>query len=270
MLSVILVQYNNAGLTKKAIESFRNWVLCDHEILLVDNASTDADARKVFEHEEGVRCIFNNENLGFGKANNIAARNATGDTLLFLNNDTITTMDFASPILREFGEDPALGIAGPRLLNADGSFQISGGSLPTFAVEIRDKLLYYLVDKGNVAARNHAERRSMRNREVGWVTGAALFIKADLFNRLGGFDDSFFMFFEDKDLCLRARNVGYSVRYVPEPALVHLRGGSSRSPGIRAVYRDSQKTYYGKHRPWVERALLNVYLTVTAKGDESP
>ncbi len=189
-------------------------------------------------------------------------KKAKGDILLFLNNDTITTTDFVSRVLREFGEDPLLGIAGPRLLNADGSFQLSGGDLPTFAVEIRDKLLHGLVDRKLGPALNFAERQSIKKRNAEWVTGAALFIRADLFGRLGGFDERFFMFFEDKDLCLRARDAGYSVRYIAEASLIHLRGGSSGgvSDKIRTAYRESQRAYYEKHRPRHERLLLRMYL----------
>ena len=271
MLSVILVQHNNVGLTKQAIESFRAAVQTESEIILVDNASTEAQARTTFVNEQSVECIFNNENLGFGKANNLAAGKARGDILLFLNNDTISTMDFVTPVLKEFKDDASLGIAGPRLLNADGSFQLSGGDLPTIAVEARDKIVYGLVDRKNTAVREYAERQSLRNRKVEWVTGAALFIRAELFKRLGGFDERFFMFFEDKDLCLRARKEGSSVRYIPEASVVHLRGGSTGglSKRIKAIYRNSQKAYYEKHRPWHERFLLNAYLSITSEEGPS-
>lgn len=269
MLSVILVQYNNAGLTKRAIESFTEMISVPSEIILVDNGSTEADATRVFRDMPNVHLIINKENLGFGKANNLAARRAKGDILLFLNNDTITSMDFVSPILREFGSDPLLGAVGPRVLNNDGSFQLSGGDLPTFAVEICDKVLYGLVDQKVGAAVRYAERRSLRKRKVGWVTGAALFVRAGLFKQLGGFDERFFMFFEDKDLCLRIGEAGYDVRMMPEVSVVHLRGasGAGVSDRIQHIYRQSQKAYYEKHRTGLERLLLRAYLQLTGEGN---
>lgn len=269
VVSVILVQYNNAGLTKKAIESFAKTVSAPHEIIVVDNGSDEPDATDIFRGMNNVHLIASGENLGFGRANNLAVQHSRGDILLFLNNDTVTTMDFVSPILEEFQGNPSLGAAGPRLLNTDGSFQLSGGDLPTFLVEVRDKVLYGMVDRKMAPAVRYAERRSVRKQNVEWVTGAALFVRAELFRRLVGFDERFFMFFEDKDLCLRIRDAGYFIRTVPEVSLVHLRGGSGTgiSERIQSIYRKSQRAYYDKHRTRLERFLLEVYLSLTGKGN---
>ncbi len=271
MLSVILVQYNNAGLTKRAIESFTSTIGAPHEIILVDNGSDELNATGELRGMKNVRLIPSDENLGFGKANNLAVRHAKGDILLFLNNDTMTTMDFVSPILREFGNDPTLGAAGPHLHNPDGSFQLSGGDLPTFMVEVRDKVLYGMVDRKIASAVRFAERRSFGKRNVEWITGAAFFVRTELFKRLDGFDERFFMFFEDKDLCHRIRDAGFSIRTVPEVFVVHLRGGSGtrKSERIRAIYRQSQKAYYEKHRTALERFLLRLYWYLAGEREQA-
>ncbi|MBI4417892.1 MAG: glycosyltransferase family 2 protein, partial [Ignavibacteriales bacterium] len=202
-------------------------------------------------------------------ANNRAAAQARGDILLFLNNDTVTTGDFVTPVLREFDADPALGVVGPMLANRDGTFQLSSGLLPTVRVECVDKVLYSLLRRRWGPAMRYAER-ARRGRTVQWVTGAALFIRSDVFRQLGGFDERFFMFFEDKDLCARALRKGYRVKYVSTPSLTHLGGGSSgtRREEIEKIYRQSQIVYYEKHRPKVEQAFMKVYLRLAGKAPE--
>jgi len=261
IVSIILVQHNQSRLTREAIDSLRSHYRGPHEIIVVDNGSTDPGPLP-----GGILLLRNEENLGFGAANNRAAQNAQGEVLLFLNNDTLTTMDFVTPALNELLRDPRVGIVGPKILNADGTLQLSNGPLPSLRVEMTDKILYRLVGKKWDPAIRYAARVRTRS-ETEWVTGAALFIRSDVFRELGGFDERFFMFFEDKDLCARARLRGYVVRFVPGAEVIHLRGGSSgeRRDWIERIYRESQFRYYEKHRPAVERILLRMYLAAVGK-----
>lgn len=267
-LSVIIVQYNNVHLTIQAIRSFRSHCGTDHQIIVVDNDSSDPSARNLESELPGVVILRNSNNEGFSKGNNIGAKHAKGDILLFLNNDTITTSDFVTPVLELFSRNLNVGIAGPRLLNEDGSFQLSCGRLPSFRRELSDKMLYGLVEKKNRLALRYAEQQTLNNRNVEWITGAALFIRREVFQRLGGFDEKMFMFFEDKDLCLRALRASNDVRFVPEASLIHLRGASSveeTKSSVQRFYRRSQLHYYAKHRPLFERWLLRLYLKLIKK-----
>ncbi len=157
---------------------------------------------------------------------------------------------------------------GPGLCCPDGRFQFSCGSLPTFGGEIRDKAWYRLLDDRIGWVEERTATSFSDQRDVGWVTGAALFIRKDLFHQLGGFDEEFFMYFEDKDLCNRVLNAGRKVRYFPGVSLVHLKAGSSSgTESLTAVeYRRSQLRYYRKHRPGVENRLLQYYLWITGKS----
>ena len=106
------------------------------------------------------------------------------------------------------------------------------------------------------------ERKFRSRCDVGWVTGAALFIRRDVYQRLGGFDDNLFMFFEDKDLCFRVRQSGLRVAYDPSISLIHLKGGSSggdSSAFVRTKYRESQRRYYEKNLPAFDRKMLSLY-----------
>lgn len=268
MISVIIVQYNNAELTLQAIESFQKYIQCGYEIILIDNASTESKATELLDGLSGVFCIRNQHNDGFGKANNLGAANAHGDILLFLNSDTITVDDFVSPLVEVFDQNPTLGIVGPRLLNRDRTFQLSAGKLPSFWQELKDKFLYRLVDKKNKSVQRIAEKKFSARWNVGWVTGAAMFIRKSVFEACGGFDENIFMYFEDKDLCGRVRKLGYQILYLPESTLIHLRGASSSTESrmkIDTLYRESQRYYYAKHRSVLEQSLLHFYLKLTGK-----
>lgn len=252
MISVIMIHFNNPKLTQRAIESFRQHVQCDYEIILVDNTSDASQSLSTDELPNDLVWIRSETNFGFGAANNLGANHARGDILLFLNNDTITTEDFVSRVVHEMEQRPDVGIAGPRIENEDGSFQLSAGNAPSLIQELQDRILYRLVDTGSVRARRHAERKFRKTQIVEWVTGAALFIRASLFQNLHAFDEGFFMYFEDKDLCMRAKAAGWKSLYCAEASIVHLRGGSIRSDNssfLTTEYRKSQLLYYRKHRP---------------------
>jgi hypothetical protein len=266
MISVILVQYNNAALTLQAVHTLRQHHDHGFEILVVDNASTDGSRERVREISRDAVIIENRENIGYGAANNIAASRAHGDILFFLNNDTISTRGYLEAAEQEFEAEPTIGILGPRLLNEDGTFQLSAGWLPSFSREIVEKFLYGAIRKDLRIVQRSVETFFLRRRDVGWVTGAALFIRKGIFDRIGGFDEGMFMYFEDKDICARVWEAGMRVVYDPLLSLVHLKGGSSPdslSPFLRNVYRSSQRRYYQVHRPTYEKVLLNVYLRMT-------
>ncbi len=266
MVSVIIVQYNKVELTRQAIVSFRQFHGSEHEMILVDNGSTDPAVAELKTNFPDIQTILNENNVGFGVANNQGAKIAKGEILLFLNNDTITIAPFIPNVELQFRENPKLGILGPKLLNEDHTFQLSAGLLPTFLREIEDKILYGLIERKGGIIHRYIERKYNKKQTVGWVTGAALFIRRDLFMNVGGFDEKMFMYFEDKDLCLRAVRESMQVLYDPACSLVHLKGGSSiTNPSTKKIYRLSQLFYYAKHRPIVEQLALKTYLYLTGK-----
>ena len=268
MISVILVQHNNAHLTIESLRSLRERHPSKTEIFVVDNASNQPREDILTKEFEGLIFIQNSRNVGFGTANNIAASKASGEILLFLNNDTLFKTDILGAIAARFDEDPTVGVIGPKLMYPDGRFQLSAGGLPGFFTEIGDRLSYGMLRKRVRLWEHLIENRFRAPKSVGWVTGAALFIRRSIFDKLGGFDEDFFMYFEDKDLCLRVRDAGLNVLFDPSVSLFHLKAGSSASESpelIQRIYRQSQIAYYKKHRPGIEQALLRAYLASTGK-----
>ena len=261
-LSVVILQHGGSEMTRRAVSTFRAACGAAHEILVVDNASPSAADREAAARIEGSGSLLLPENLGFGAGNNRGAARTSGEVLLFLNNDTTTGEDFVAPVLEAFAAGPEVGIVGPRIDNPDGTPQLSHGRLPSFTREAVDRAVHSWVGSRNRAGRGIAARHVRRRRAVEWVTGAALFIRRDLFERLGGFDERFFLYFEDKDLCARCRQAGMSVLFLPAPGVAHARGGSAgpeMRDRLRTIYRESQRRYYAKHRPARERGLLRLY-----------
>lgn len=269
--SIVVLQYNNVELTRHCLSSLLAHIDRRHQVVLVDNNSTELDARRVGREFPGVKWVGCEVNGGYSRGNNAGATHAVGDILLFLNNDTLIESDFVAPILRRFDESSRAGIVGPRLLNVDGSFQLSAGHLPTLFREMIDKTIATAINSGNRTASRVLERWFTRPTPVEWVTGAALAIRRDVFHQVGGFDESFFMYFEDKDLCARVRRAGYEVWFDPASELKHLRGGSA-NPRTALMYRTSQVRYYRRHRPWLEQQLLAAYLRLSGKhpGGRAP
>ena len=248
MISVIMVQHNRADLTCAAVASLYEHGLGDHEIIVADNASTDESAEEVQNRFPDIHLEKSKENIGFGAANNLAAGKARGDYLFFLNNDTFAQSDMLGP-LEEYMRKHPCGAAGTALANADGSLQYSTGRWPTVSTEWKMKHQHPLYEKGTSS--------------VDWVTGAALCVRAGLFREIGGFDQKYFMYFEDVDLCRRIANAGHEIHYVPSIQVIHLGGGSQTEemrPEIQKEYRRSQLRYYALHASNAQWLFLKAFL----------
>jgi GT2 family glycosyltransferase len=230
-LSIILVNWNSAEFVRRCVDSIRaSTGGLSYEILVVDNASFDGCDKLLKEHAPDVIYIQSAENLGFAQANNCAFRASRGLSLLFLNPDT-EVVDSALAILHGALEQlPMAGAVGVRLLNSDGSLQTSCiQSFPTILNQALDS--DYFRAKWPQSAlwgtkpflHNHG-----REAEVEAISGACLMIKREVFERVGGFNEHYFMYAEDMDLCYQARKAGYKNYYVPQAEVIHFGGGSSK------------------------------------------
>ncbi|NET00664.1 MAG: glycosyltransferase family 2 protein [Sphaerospermopsis sp. SIO1G1] len=260
-ISIILVNYNGSDILPTCLDSLNKFINKDKcEIIIVDNASEDLSPEFVEENFPHIQLIRLPTNLGFGSGNNAGTKIAKGEFLFFLNTDTIITSNILPHLINLMERNPEVGIIGPKLLFPNGNFQISISPQISIQGEIEAKKLHSYAQSQTQL--NILEQDFQHNQEVDIVVGAALFIRADLFNSLGGFDENFFMYFEESDLCKRAKEQGYKVLYTPEVSLIHVRGHSvSKVANKMAVeYRRSQLYYYKKHRPLWERLMLRIYL----------
>lgn len=263
-LSIIIVNYNGAGVLPDCLRSLRH-VRPDKndEVILVDNASGDNSVSMVHEQFPWVTVIEAGANLGFARGCNIGLHSSRGEAILFLNADTRFHDDALSPLVSLLESDPSAGLVGPRMVHPDGSFQLSCGPLPTAMREMRDKLVYALAARKVFGIRSALERKYREKQTVGWLTGACLLGRREALNQVGGFDENIFMYFEDKDLCKRVAGAGWGVIYLPEVSVVHLLGKGSEGAGnrrLRALYRTSQRYYYQKHLGVFDQFTLRLYL----------
>lgn len=238
MISIIIVNYKTPLITLACLESIEKHCRReDYEIILVDNSSTEADAEmfKAREMAGRLKLIVNRENRGFGAANNQAAGAAYGELLFFLNNDTVVKKDILPAIKESFAEEKSLGVLSPRLFLSDSSAQ------PYAYGQFLD--LAGLMKPGQIA-----EPKSDVAFPVDWVSGAALVVRRELFDRLGGFDEKFFMYFEDMDLCKRAKESGCEIKVLPKVQVTHLVGASREGKAKqKRDYYDSQDYFFRKH-----------------------
>lgn len=263
MVSVIIIQYKNYELTKEAIKTFQKFHKEDIEIFLVDNGSGDFSEKEFLDEFPELVIIPLKSNLGFSKANNYAASLSRGEWLFFLNNDVVITEEILSPIQSKFVSDDEIGLIGIKLLNQDGSYQLSHGKFPSFFRELIDKIIYSSFDKDKSVLKKYLITKYSESQDTEWVTGAALFIRKGLFDKIGGFDENIFMYFEDKDLCKKVKDSGKRVYYLSDVSLIHIKGGSSKgevSKFTQRVYRESQRYFYKKYRNKIENLLLSLYL----------
>lgn len=235
MISVIIVNYKSKEHLGKCIESILSGSGEENvEIIVVNN---DSEERLEGSLGDNIKIINNGENLGFSKASNIGAKAARGEILLFLNPDAWISEGKIKAVKKEF-EDPAIGIIGADIRDKSGFPQ---------KWSFGKKVTVFQILKNNLDLKSNKESRT-KKKEVGWVTGAGLFIKADLFRQLGGFDDNFFVYFEDADLCLRASKAGKKILFFPGIKIYHLEGASnSGKKKQKELYYKSQDYYLEKN-----------------------
>ena len=238
MFSIIIVNYNTKELIKNCLNSiFLNCNISDFEIIVVDNNSQDSSV-EMLKREFGnkIKLIVNNKNRGFGVANNQGVKVAKCKYLFFLNSDTIFTDNILKPINDFFLSNKEVGVVAPKLLLEDGGEQLYAfGPFP--------KVLDVTLNKFK-SIPSYQKHKFF----VDWVSGAALVIKKDVFERVNGFDENFFMYFEDIDLCKRVKDLKCGIVVYPEVSVIHL-GGKSLSKFIKRkkYYYQSQDYFFRKH-----------------------
>ncbi|MBW4487088.1 MAG: glycosyltransferase family 2 protein [Trichocoleus desertorum ATA4-8-CV12] len=267
LVSIILVNYNGAGVILDCLNSIEKFIhSTSYEVIVVDNASTDGSSELVAQKFSQVRLIQQATNLGFGTGNNVGAKAAKGSFLFLLNTDTVLICDPLPHLVELIRTRPDVGIIGPQLLNPNRTLQIS--VVPAIGLRGEYHAQQQLKKYQNPQHQVSICQQFQTIQEVEIVIGAAIFVRKELFDSLGGFDEKFFMYFEESDLCQRSRHLGWKILYTPKTALIHLHGHSvsQRADAMAIEYRRSQLYYYQKHRPSVEQLLLRIYLLIKFSG----
>jgi len=218
------------------------------EIIVVDNASHDDSVAMLRATFPDVQVIANTENRGFTGGNNQGLAAATGDFLLLLNPDT-EVVDNALPRMVEYLQaHPDVGMAGPQLLNPDGSVQSSRRRFPTLPVLFLESTwLEKLAPRKQLHYYYAQEQPDDLVQDVDWITGAAMLTRREAFAQVGGMDEGFFMYSEELDWCRRMRDAGWRIVYFPEARVIHHEGKSSEQVvPARHIYFQSSKVRYAR------------------------
>jgi len=221
------------------------------EVIVVDNASLDGSVDMVQREFPWVRLIRLCYNIGFAGGHNLNFRYAKGRFFMPLNSDTVVHPRAIRNLVEFMKENPSVGISGPKLLNPDGSLQYSCRRFPTpQAALFRNTILGKWFPK-NRYAREYLMQDWPHDevKDVDWVSGAAICVRRELFERLGGFDERFFMYLEDVDLCYRAHQSSYRVVYLPTAVITHAIGRSTDKVANRMIrqFHRSMFLFYRKH-----------------------
>jgi hypothetical protein len=232
-LSFILVNWNCLAFTEQCIAAIYDTVTdVDYEVIVVDNASGDRPCQSLADRFPSVRLILSQENLGFGGANNLAARVASGQFLFFLNPDTILLQDGAKRAYQILESRPDAGIVGCRFLNSDGSLQLSSvQAFPSVSNQLlanRRLQQWWPSTQGKAAL---YVKTSNAVSAVDVVSGAGLLIRKQIFDDVGGFSKEYFMYAEEVDLCYKVHRAGFKVLHCGAAQVIHFGGQSTKQCG---------------------------------------
>ncbi len=253
-LSIIIVNYNGRKYFEKCIQSIQeNFTHVEYEIIVFDNYSSDDSISYLTNHFPEVILIKSEINLGFGKGNNEAVKYANAETILLLNNDTIILNDF-SELINFVRNDPKAGAIGINMLDKNKKYLVPGGKFPSIASCFKIKNGAYTDDfeKGIFTAPYY---------KVDWMGGSFILMRKAIYNEINGFDEDYFMYVEDVDLCKKIADNGYQNYFFAKYNYIHFVGfNPKKNPLLIKGYR----TYLKKHTHGLNYILCSIALTLNS------
>lgn len=265
-LSVVIVNYNVRQFLENALASvYRALHGLTGEVFVVDNASEDGSVEMVRSKFPAVHLIENPANVGFARANNVALKKARGRYLLLLNPDTVVQEDTFTVMVRFLDAHPEAGLAGCKILNPDGSFQLPcRRSFPTPWVAFTKIFgLSALFPKSRLFGRyNLTYLDPDETYPVDAVSGSFMMLRREVYEKVGGLDEAFFMYGEDLDWCYRIQQAGYRVYYVPTTQIIHFKGESTKRSDIDEIrmFYQAMQLFVEKH--FSSSLFVEVFLSI--------
>ena len=255
-LSVIIVNWNTRELVLESLRSLHGTTGgLSIEVFVVDNGSSDGSVESIRTAFPRVVLVQNTKNIGFARANNQVLGRARGRYILLLNTDGILQGDAVAVLLEFMEKTPEAGIAGPQLVNPDGTKQNSFDNFPTLLSEGLNKSLLRML----FPERFPSKRLSFPSPiEVESVIGACLMVRRDAVDEVGPMDEDYFFFMEETDWCYRMRERGWRVYLVPQARVVHLQGGTAGrvKAQARVEYYRSRYLFFKKNRGSLQAGVL--------------
>ena len=272
-VSVCIVSWNIKELLRDCLNSLKAQAGdVRYETIVVDNASSDGSAEMVRDEFPWVKLVDPKANLGFGRANNLAYKHSSGRWVLLLNPDTVVLDRAIEKLVRFADGHPEAGAVGGRTLKKDGvSLERSccwgsPGLWPLFCKSLGLHIIFKNSAIFNREAMDYWQRDSVR--EVGVITGCCLMIRREVYEQTGGFDDDFFMYAEETDLCWRIRKTGGRLVFCPEAQIIHLVGESAKKATSNRLFHINRallklfRKHYGKGYMLLANFLMCVFYAV--------
>ena len=266
-VSIVFVNYKTKELTSQAIKSVQEKTKgLEYEIFVVDNNSSDGSIETIEQEFPNINIIKNPINAGFGAANNLAIKQANGKYILCLNTDTLL-INNAIKIMFDFMEkleNQNVGVCGGYLVDKENNPAVCGGNFPSLT-EVFWKLgLRYLFKekyKNYWSILKSDDSKYLKN--IGTICGADIFFRKSILDNVGIFDEKFFMYYEETDLCKRIHDAGYEVKFVEEAKIQHLENQSTDNE-IRhlKMVKTSEMIYFRKHCPLKLLLIKIIYITL--------
>ena len=263
-LSIAIVSYNTKDLLLdclRALHAHTSGIRFD--VIVVDNDSRDGTVSAVRDTYPAITIIANQDNRGFAKAVNQAGAVSRGRHMLLLNSDTLVRDQALATMVRYLDEHPDVGAVSCKQWTGEGHLNQTCFPFPSIRDHLFYSALFHRVAPSMQAAAASAQAVDCTiSQDVDWANGACLMVRRSLFEQLGGLDESFFMYFEDADLCRRLSHEGYRVRHLAEAAIVHLIGRSSGRDrdSLQRVWEFSRIRYVEKHFSSVKRWLMKGWI----------
>ncbi len=258
-VTVVIVSYNTRDLTLRCLRDLTaelTRAAIASEIWVVDNASRDGSAAAIAREFPGVHLVASEQNLGFGAANNLAFLRARGEFLLLLNSDALVHAGALFPLVDYLRQHPGVGAVGPRLLNEDGSLQVSCWKFPSPARVWLEALGLARLFTSHPRLGDYYRWAHDETRSVDFVIGACLLIRREIYHQIGGFDESFFLYAEETDWEKRVRAAGWDIVFTPDALVTHLGGasGAGEKAKVSDLFAQGQERFILKHfgrRGWL-------------------
>jgi GT2 family glycosyltransferase/glycosyltransferase involved in cell wall biosynthesis len=263
-VDIVIVNHNSTDDAEKAIESILNTTdgVVPH-IVVADNASNDRPERLVQRFPQ-IRLLLSEKNLGYSKAINRALRKCDSAYVVIMNPDTFVLNGFFADVLNYLESNVEVGVVGPKIFDADGSVQGSARRFPTpwsYAFG-RKSPITRIFPKNRLTQKEFMcfDCAGTREIPVDWVSGACMVIRRDVFDAVGGFDERFFLYWEDTDLCKRISAAGWRIVYYPKAEIKHLVGVSSSKSPLKSICHFHHSCYklFEKHTQWPMRIFTPV------------
>ena len=250
-VSIVIVSWNVCDLLRGCLESLQAATQSFAvELIVVDNGSTDGTPDMLRATFGGVTLVEPGRNTGFAEGNNLGIRASQGRLVLLLNPDTLVLDDALARMAAYMDTHPHVGALGPQLLNADRTVQSSRRRFPTLWTALFESTWLQPIAPRRVLDRYYAaDMPDDATAAVDWVVGAAMMVRRETLEQVGGFDEAFFMYSEEMDLQRRIRQAGWEIVYYPEAQIVHFGGKSSDQVVARRHidFQTSKVRYFRKH-----------------------